>query len=83
MAASDAEVLRVPYTSLPGRIDSGDARPIPTEVYNDTYSEQKLATLVEQINKGNAALDAEREYGTKTAVVKPWVLAPARDLDQN
>ena len=66
MAASDAEVLRVPYTSLPGRIDSSDARPIPTEAYDDTYSGQKLATLVEQVNKENAALDAEREYGIKT-----------------
>lgn len=61
MAASDSEVLRVPFDSLPGRMFLGGTSRIPTEAYTDTYSGEQLASLVEQINIENDALDEARE----------------------
>jgi len=64
MAASDAEILRVPFDSLPNRVYLGDTNPIPTAAYTETFSGQQLATLVEQINSENDALDQDRDGGS-------------------
>ena len=46
LAASDSEVLRVPFNSLPSRVFLGDTSPIPTAAYTDTYSGQQLVRVI-------------------------------------
>lgn len=70
-AASDVEVFRVPFSSLPGGIDMEDETPLPPAAYTETYSGQQLADLVRQINDEHEELDRN---GTRASVVDPQVL---------
>ncbi|MFT4563357.1 MAG: hypothetical protein ACI9BW_003111 [Gammaproteobacteria bacterium] len=53
LAATDAEVLRVPGSALPAGMNFDDPNPIPKAAYTETYSGQQLAELVDQINTEN------------------------------